>query len=277
MKSILKNTTKLPDEVRDQQVSHKDGTDGVSTNSKLVFLLIKWCKDRDNKISPSYVYMRDRFGIFEKTYQKALDELESNNIITTYIEEFRHAGRLCIDISKDIMKSSKFEMIPNAILTTDVYTNNQKIFLAMLWKLFKKKSMTDYHTTMSARKISSQMEGIGFSKTSVYKLIKELSGDGYIPVLNDSNGKISLNYNILLALSDRIIFRNEECRDMGMKYAPYKSPDKGDFELISGDSGVGIIQTQKSKDKYVSVYNKRVKYMNDKQHEQYKNSQVNED
>jgi len=239
--------TPLPERIRKLRTV---GNDAISPASKFVYLAIRWTKgvlETENKrFDPSYTFMKKKFAISSNTYQKALLELEQANAISV-MRKMSEDGKK-VHITVDILESKqeKAERIPSVILTTSVLTVYQKLFLALLWKIFyidgDLKTISTYH---SSTKIAGDLELIGISKRATYKRLSELSNpdSGFVNIIKmrDDNG-ISIDLSAINALwqyEDDIWARFKMLGGKRGDYPVYQKPKAGDFKL----EGDRIIKT----------------------------------
>lgn len=240
------NKTKFPHEIRDakSQSKYKKEKDYLSTSAKLVYLFLVKQKSISSDRTPTYSYMKNFYGVSNGSYKRALDELESFGAISVDTRPYKDTGVLDIEINQKILNSKGFEMIPNSILHTDVYTNDHKLFLAMLWKLYiEKKSNTSksvYYVLMSDSAIVREMTKIGFSNVHTLNMLKDLSDPqrGWVTVLT----KIKKGYMFNCSVCDALWGRIEKLwhtvtsdKTYGYSYPVYVKPIPFDFECEDSD------------------------------------------
>lgn len=217
--------TKLPATVKNKA---KSGKAPLSVKTKLIYVFILYCKRHKNKkkFNPTYAFMKKAFGITSATYKKALDELASANML--YVEYVQRGltGALKITLNDEIAESGKYTQVPNVLLRTSMLTNSHKMFMAFLWSSFvKKKTTDDYYMTMSESKVCEVMSKIGFSKATVYKMLKEMSDPtiGYINILTKDEYGYRINHHIIEAMYAYLCDQLEE----------YSNGMRGTIEYVS--------------------------------------------
>lgn len=220
--------TQLPDNVR--SASPKE----LSLTTKFVYLALKWVKGvlRED-FSPSYKFMNKRFGISSISYSKALKELSEAEVIKVGYSFSGEKKFLKIDM---LGRDNVSDRIPSVILTTECLTTQQKVFLAMLWKLmYVDGDIRSVSTSYSPHAIDKHLKGLGLSRTPIYNRITELSSpdSGFINILEDrGDGCLSINLNILYALwqyEDDLWAKFKHCGGKKDDYPVYKKPKAGDF------------------------------------------------
>lgn len=242
--------TKFPEKIREcdsKAIVQKDKSQYVSPTSKLVFIYLLYYKNLCNNQTPTFEYMKNRFGISYSAYDKAIKELSSIGAIKKNIVEKRNFGVLDIEIIYNFIKDSKFEKFPNLLIDTDVYTNNQKIFLACLWKLFiKDEDVSKYSIALSNRKIADFIYGVGFSKSVCHRLLAELSdkSHGFIPALIKTKDSYRLNVSAIMAIYER---NSRRWNEVSMKpkgtirYPVYEKPVPFDFTYLEQEGCDSVI------------------------------------
>lgn len=106
-------------------------------SAKLVYAFILYMQEYNEDFSPSSKFMERRFGISQPTFSKSVVALEKFG----YIEIVKNTNcrtKNTIKIIWDkIYVIIMFTMLPNCIINTDVYTNDQKLFLILFCNLSK--------------------------------------------------------------------------------------------------------------------------------------------
>lgn len=212
----------------------------LSTISKFAYLIILEYKAKFKKDSPSYKFMYSKYGISNPTYRKCLVELEKFGVIS-YKTYFQSDGkkRIKISIVREKIKSQGVVHIPRCIISCDTYNSNQKIFIAMVWKLIvSDKRYPDLFFPHSDNAISKSLFKDGWCRASVLKMLKELSDPsyGFVPILTKHKFGYSINKAALSAIEQR----NNERWEEADKYPIYTKPSAFDFTYVEED-GVGKI------------------------------------
>lgn len=201
-------------------------------SAKLVYTFILYMQEYNEDFSPSSKFMERRFGISQPTFSKSVVALEKFG----YVEIVKNTNcrtKNTIKIIWDKIDSTMFSMIPNCIINTDVYTNDQKLFLILLCNINKATYGGHIFTSRSVLSIYKSMKGMGIGENSVYARIKELSdpNSGFINCLEIIDGSVYINTDVLLLISERCVSAFEYSIQSKIKYPVYTKPKKGDFYI----------------------------------------------
>lgn len=219
---------KYPMKMRNQIVFSRE----FLPSAKLVYAFILYMQEYNEDFSPSSKFMERRFGISQPTFSKSVVALEKFG----YIEIVKNTNcrtKNTIKIIWDKIYDTMFTMLPNCIINTDVYTNDQKLFLILLCNLSKAAYGGKIYTSRSVLSVYKSMKGMGVGENSVYARIKELSDpeSGFINCLDIIDGSVYINTDVLLLISDRCISSFENAMQTKIQYPIYTKPKKGDFYI----------------------------------------------
>lgn len=250
-KEVKRSFVKLPDKIREKETS---GQYPFSTKTKFVYLVISWYQYSNYGQSPSIKMMRERFGIDSKTYLKALEELSNSG----FVKYKKHSTSTSIDV--DIIDKNKeaFSMIPTSVILTRVLTNNHKIFVAIMWKMFasgRNGRMSEIH--MTTNEIVKEIKKIGFSKNYIYKYINELSSkdSGYINVFTRNKNVFKINFENLFIISEYEFGETFMSKKNKKKFI-YVSPVP--FEYTIDEESLKVIRNKEFKDAETKLHKKLI-------------------
>ncbi|MGL5013676.1 MAG: hypothetical protein ACRC6V_05210 [Bacteroidales bacterium] len=231
-KSTLNNGsfTQYPNKLR------KTKTDTMSPMSKLCFVILMFEKKRSNSkpFTPSYGYMKKHYDINSKVWKNALDELQSEGYISVDVVSIK-PRKISISINKEHDKGKAFSMFPNVILLTDVYTNNQKIFIGTLFGEFLKDfRVSGGRIALTPYQICKKLTDVDFKKSYIYETLKELSSpdSGFLNILiKDDGGSFYMDFSVFNAISDRLLEKLYVMHKAGWyERSEYLPPVKGQYK-----------------------------------------------
>jgi len=219
------------------------GNAKISPASKFVYLALRWSKSvlskPDRRFDPSYLFMERRFGVSSTTYKKALDELEDIEAISVDYDRMCDKKYLIIDILKS--KDDIAERIPSVIITTEVLTVPQKLFLALLWKMmYVDGNKNTISTYLSSHSIAKSLKTIGISRAATYSRLKELSDkdSGFINIIDmRDDGGFSVKVDVITKIwqyEDDLWAPFKMLGGKKKDYPVYKKPKSGDFKIEDG-------------------------------------------
>ena len=217
---------KFPNRMRDQKTSAND----FRASAKLVYIFILYMQEYDEDFSPSHQFMERRFGISQPTYSKSIIALEKLGYIEVIrSSNMRHRNKINV-IWKNI-DSLMFTMIPHCIINTDVYTNDQKLFLILLMSFSATSDTRRQFSAKTVADIYNFMREVGFGLNAIHSRIKELSrpDSGFINCIDVCEDGIYINMDALFNISERCFEMFSLAVNNGKKYAIYEKPKKGEF------------------------------------------------
>lgn len=229
----------MPREVRDKRVGN-----GLMPSAKYVYLCLVYIYTYDNKKHKSHQFISRRFGVSQSTYSRAISALQDLDLVKVdRVGNERGKGyhKLIVTLNWDKIDKGNFDMIPNHIINTDVFTNDQKLFILLIWKYFRPVNGT-LQTDKSPNEIINDLEGIGIGVNSAKFRIRELTGEGerFVPLLIKIGNKLMLNHAVDQAISSRCIARFEEAIAEGSKlqYPIYKKPEEFEFKYVESEKEI---------------------------------------
>lgn len=223
------NFLKLPDRIRDQKVFSGD----FRSSAKLVYIYMLYMQEYNEDFSPSYQFMEKRFGISQPTFSKSLLALEKYGYVKIergYDSQNKNS-RNKIRVIWEKVDSRVFSMIPNYIINTDIYTNDQKLFIILLFSFCKSVVKGDMFIRKNISDIVSFMKGAGIGINSIYARIKELSdpNSGFINLIRIKDDGIFIDPYVIISISERALKNFTDSINSGLKYPVYEKPDRFDF------------------------------------------------
>lgn len=217
---------KYPNRVKNQEVFSGE----FLPSAKLVYAFILYMQEYNEDFSPSYKFMERRFGISQPTFSKSVMALEKFGYVEVE-KNINFKSRNIIRIIWEKVDSEMFTMLPNCIINTDVYTNDQKLFLILLLNLSKSDQQGKIFSSKSIKSIYRSMKGLGIGENSVYSRIKELSdkNSGFINCLEIIDGSVYINIDALFLISERCFGEFQHAFKNKKGYPVYIKPKKNDF------------------------------------------------
>lgn len=233
-------------------------SENISPIAKLCFVIIMFEKKRSSveNFTPSYSYMKKHYDINSKVWKASLDELENLGYISVKVVSVR-PRKISITIDNRFYDGKSFSMFPNAILLTDVYTNNQKIFIgAIIGEFVRDFRIANARISLNSYNIFKKLVGIDFKKSYIYKTLNELSDpkSGYLNIFGKDGSGYFLDFSVLLAIGNRV---HESLYTMNKngtyERKGYVPPVKGQFlysnETLSIVEDTSVVKTKDVKKK----------------------------
>lgn len=191
--------------------------------SKLIYAILLYHKFRGSYFTPGVRMLSACYGVGIAAYRRSKVELESAGFIG--ISKARKAGYRDTIFMTRRNYCGKYEKIPNCVLVTPCFTPQQKLFIILLYFICDYGNGEDRKTPLSPNQIATSLIGKGIGGKTVLKCIKELMGDGYVPILyQDANGLLCISEEVIRAL-----YNYRPALSIQYKYPIYEGATAGSY------------------------------------------------